>query len=285
MKIYLHGSESINGAADISTEDVFEYAETGIVGIVSAFRGYLSEEENNARTNELCRLILSNGFDYAEVTGSFREDGGEVDRERSIVVINYKKPDKQELIKFRKLMTGFGAKFQQDSIFIIYGKSDMPSEHKNTSYVDQYGTSSNSKVYHYENLDDSGDIDYDDYTYKETLRKDGRVNRRDIEYSFDIIGELWERKPKYEWGSEESINESVSRNEYTILRKFSHITPKEAFSAYSETIDGGAYSIFASRAISDYRQSTLRLQAKKCSGYASREAIERNRRKILASTK
>ena len=235
MKIYLHGSGSINGAADISTDDVFAYAETGIVGIVSAFRGYLSEEENNARTEELCRLILSNGFDYAEVTGSFREDGGEVDRERSIVVIHYKK---QELINFQKLMTAFGAKFQQNYVLIIYGNSAIPSE-----------------------------------------------NKVSIENSSDIIGELWVRRSKYELVPEGSINGSVSRNEYTILRKFSHITPKEAFSAYSETVDGGAYSIFASRAISDYRQSTLRLQAKKCSGYASREAIERNRRKILASTK
>ena len=234
MKIYLHGSGSINGAADISTDDVFAYAETGIVGIVSAFRGYLSEEENNARTEELCRLILSNGFDYAEVTGSFREDGGEVDRERSIVVINYKK---QELINFQKLMTAFGAKFQQNSVLIVYGNSAIPSE-----------------------------------------------NEVSIENSSDIIGELWVRRSKYELDPEGSINGSVSRNEYSILRKFSHITPEEAFSAYSETIDGGTYSIFASRAISDYRQSTLRLQAKKCSGYASREAIERNRRKILAST-
>lgn len=230
METYLHGSGSPNGAA----EAIFSYAETGMIGIVSAFRGYLSEEENNARTDELCRLILSNGSDHAEITGAFRKDDGEIVHERTLIVIHDKKPEKQALIQFRALMTGYAARFQQDAVFILYADPDISPEHKNSSTA----------------------------------------------YPFTMIGGSWERKSDYEWGTEGT----VSRNEYTILRKFSHITPEEAFSAYSETIKGGTYSIPAPGAISVYRKSALRLQAKKCSGYAARDAIERNRKKLLALT-
>ena len=273
----------IKSSASISTDAVFQYAESGIVGIVSAFRGYLSDEENNNRTDQLCKMVHGAGYDYAEVIGAFREAGGEVSRERSIVVINPSPATQSELANFRKIMTGFGASFQQDSIFIIYNKASEPSAHKNTTYVDEYGTSSNSKTYHYDKIDDNDDIDYSDYTYKETLRKSDRINRTDVEDGFDIVGELWERTPKYEWGSPESVNESVKRSEYKTLRKFTHITPRIAFAAYSETIDGGAYSIFASTDAT-YAPSYLRMQAKQCSGYASRTAITANRRHIIFTT-
>lgn len=273
----------IRTSANISTEQIFDYARTGLIGIVSAFRGYLDETENNERTEELCGLIKNSGYDYAEVTGSFKEANGRVDTERSIVVINPSSPTEKELTSFRRIMCGFAAKFQQDSLFIIYNLSDSPVNHKTVSYVSDWGSSSNDKAYRYNNKTEDDEVDYSDYSYKTKLRKSDRSEPKYIESGYDVIGELWERDQKFK-EPEDLVNEVVTRNEYVTCHVFKHITPKIAFAAYSETIDGGAYSIYADTSISQYMNNPLRLQANMFSGTSSRNFISKTRNSILSST-
>lgn len=286
MKLYVK-SNVIKAAYGerITREEIFVLAETGMVGMVSAFRGYLSDAENNKRTEELRTLIGTCGYDVAEIKGKYQEEGsGEISEERTLIVISDKKPDTNNINEFRTDMLGFGAKFQQDSIFIIYGKSDKKDTHPNTTYLDEYGTSGNTKNYRYSTTDNQEDVDYSHWLYKTKMLAKDKKESKTINNSYSCIGELWERESKFEWGSEESITEVVKRGEYTLMKRFTHIAPERAFAAYSETLDGGAYSIFANTVCSNYCQNILRMQSKMFSGSSSRAKIIESKRKLYNST-
>jgi hypothetical protein len=114
-------------------------------------------------------------------------------------------------------MCGFAAKFQQDSLFIIYNLSDSPVNHKTVSYVSDWGSSSNDKAYRYNNKTEDDEVDYSDYSYKMKLRKSDRSEPKYIENGYDVVGELWERDQKFK-EPEDLINEVVTRNEYDMER-------------------------------------------------------------------
>jgi len=264
-------------SGNATTNEIMKHAETGMVGIVSAFRAYLSPAENNKRTADLEQLVLGAGFDYQEVSGNFREAGNsKPSRERTLVIYNSAAPTDTAINSFRALMKGFAAKFQQDSLFILYGKSTIENDHPNTTFVGDWGTSDNAKTYRYGNSTPEGEIDYSDYTYKNSpkQRSGKRVN---LEGGYDIVGELWERDVDYGLDDDEKINEVVSRSDYRTLKRFSHVTLREAFAAYTETMDG-TFSIFSSAV------SKIGRQARVFSGSSSRALLSANRKRLLSST-
>lgn len=277
MKKYI---KSNSFESTVTNKDIEEYCKSGYVGIVSAFRGYLTPQENWERTDELRKLLNNAGFDVESVVGSYKEENMDApQREQSFVV---KTTDDISLNEFRRCMAGFAAKYQQDSYFIIYGLSDNPTKNKTTVIKDKYGLSDNAKVYHYNKKLKDGEIDYSDYSYKDSHRvnsKNGYYADYDV---YDVVGELWSRQvPDFD-NDDEMRREVVNRNSYTTLQKFSHLTFSRAFSAYSKTIDGD-YAIFASQRTKF--DSYPARQRKTFSGaYPNTDLIKKSRHYIISTT-
>jgi hypothetical protein len=101
---------------------VFQYVEDDKkdFGIVSAFRGENSREENKKLHDDLKKRVRDMGYGYIEMKGGYQEEGGVVE-ELSLLIPNIKK---EEIVKLGRHYKQHSVMYKNDQDFYYIGTNE-----------------------------------------------------------------------------------------------------------------------------------------------------------------
>lgn len=107
---------------EVKLSRVFQYVEddTKDFGIVSAFRGENSREDNKKLHDDLKKRVRDMGYGYIEMKGGYQEEGGVVE-ELSLLIPNIKK---EEIVKLGRHYKQHSVMYKNDQDFYYIGTNE-----------------------------------------------------------------------------------------------------------------------------------------------------------------
>jgi hypothetical protein len=107
-----------------SLSRIYQHSQESNLGMITAYRGQYSVQQNEKRNSQLMSDIRSAGFGYVPVTGHYIENPGTPEEqkviEKSFLVIS----SSQDSGKLKHFLQNVGVKYDQDSVLYKDSKSD-----------------------------------------------------------------------------------------------------------------------------------------------------------------